>query len=85
MLDHYMLEALDRTLRDLMRIPDKPFGDKIFILAGDFRQCTSGNDRQVSSQNLILWQSNFFELKMKYIEATYPLSRYLVSDPTFPF
>ena len=38
MLDHYMLEALDRTLRDLMRKPDKPFGDKIFILAGDFYQ-----------------------------------------------
>ena len=39
MLDRYMLEALDRTLRDLLNKPDKPFGDKILILAGDFRQC----------------------------------------------
>ena len=38
MLDRYMLEALDRTLRDLTNI-DRPFGDKILILAGDFRQC----------------------------------------------
>ena len=39
MLDRYMLGALDRTLRDLMSKPDKPFGDKVLILAGDFRQC----------------------------------------------
>ena len=39
MLDRYMLEALDRTLRDLMGKPDQEFGGKIIILAGDFRQC----------------------------------------------
>merc|ERR1711963_314426 len=39
MLDRFMLEALDRTLRDIMMKPDRPFGDKILILAGDFRQC----------------------------------------------
>ena len=39
MLDRYMLEAMDRTLRDLMNAPLKPFGGKILILAGDFRQC----------------------------------------------
>ena len=39
MLDRYMLEALDRTLRDIMVKPDDPFGKKILILAGDFRQC----------------------------------------------
>ena len=39
MLDRYMLEALDRTLRDLTNKPDRPFGDKVLILAGDFRQC----------------------------------------------
>ena len=38
MLDRYLLEALDRTLRDLMG-KDRPFGGKILILAGDFRQC----------------------------------------------
>ena len=39
MLDRYMLEALDRTLRDLMKKPERAFGDKILVLAGDFRQC----------------------------------------------
>ena len=34
----YQLEALDRTLRDITDI-DKPFGGKILVLAGDFRQC----------------------------------------------
>ena len=38
MLDRYLLEALDRTLRDLCD-QDKPFGGKILVLAGDFRQC----------------------------------------------
>ena len=39
MLHRFQLEALDRTLRDLMTAPDKPFGGKIIILAGDYRQC----------------------------------------------
>ena len=39
MLHRFQLEALDRTLRDLMDKPDDPFGGKIIILAGDFRQC----------------------------------------------
>ena len=39
MLDRYQLEALDRSLRDLMQIEKEPFGGKIIILAGDFRQC----------------------------------------------
>ena len=38
MLDRYLLEALNRTLQDLMG-NDRPFGGKILILAGDFRQC----------------------------------------------
>ena len=38
MLDRYQLEALDRSLKDLMS-NSKPFGGKIIILAGDFRQC----------------------------------------------
>ena len=39
MLDRYNLEAMDRTFRDLLMKPDIPFGGKIIILAGDFRQC----------------------------------------------
>ena len=38
MLDRYLLEALHRTLQDLMG-NQKPFGGKIVLLAGDFRQC----------------------------------------------
>ena len=34
----YQLEALDRTLRDLTD-QDLPFGGKIIVLSGDFRQC----------------------------------------------
>ena len=39
MLDRFHLEALDRSLRDLMGNANEPFGGKILILAGDFRQC----------------------------------------------
>ena len=38
MLDRFQLEAMDRTLKDLLG-NDKLFGGKIIILAGDFRQC----------------------------------------------
>ena len=39
MLDKFMLQAMDRTLRDLMDKPQEAFGGKILLLAGDFRQC----------------------------------------------
>ena len=39
LLHRFQLEALDRTLRDIMNQPNIPFGGKIIILAGDFRQC----------------------------------------------
>ena len=39
MLNKYLLEAMDRTLRDILMKPDLPFGGKIVILAGDFKQC----------------------------------------------
>ena len=38
MLDRYQLEALDRTLQDLVN-KELPFGGKTIILSGDFRQC----------------------------------------------
>ena len=38
MLNRYLLEALHRTLQDLMG-NDRPFGGKVIVLAGDFRQC----------------------------------------------
>ncbi|XP_057444082.1 uncharacterized protein LOC130736257 [Lotus japonicus] len=43
MLNKNCFEALDRTLRDIMRLEDernmdKPFGSKVVVLGGDFRQ-----------------------------------------------
>ena len=38
MLHRFQIEALDRTLQDLMEKPNSPFGGKIIILASDFRQ-----------------------------------------------
>ena len=37
MLHKYQLEAMNRTLIDIMDV-EKPFGGKILILSGDFRQ-----------------------------------------------
>ena len=39
MLNKFHLEAMDRSLRDLLQKPDVPFGGKVVILAGDFKQC----------------------------------------------
>ena len=39
MLDHFQLKVLDRSLRNLMGLPEQPFGGKILLLAGDFRHC----------------------------------------------
>lgn len=43
MMHRYCFEALDQTLRDILRFKntsssDKPFGGKIVVLGGDFRQ-----------------------------------------------
>lgn len=37
MSDKYAIEAVDKTLRDLLR-NNEPFGGKVFIFGGDFRQ-----------------------------------------------
>ena len=62
MLDRYQLEALDRSLRDLMG-NSQPFGGKIILLAGDFRQClpvVPGSSRAGTVSHCInnsqLWQ-----------------------------
>ena len=63
MLHRFQLEALDCTLRDLTDQPDSPFGGKIIILAGDFRQClpvVPGSNRAQIVRSCInfshLWQ-----------------------------
>jgi hypothetical protein len=35
---HYA-EVVDQTLCDIMRHPDSPFGSKVVVFGGDFRQC----------------------------------------------
>ena len=63
MLDRRLLEALDRSLRDLMNNQNKPFGGKTLLLAGDFRQClpvVKGANRAQTTSHCInksyLWQ-----------------------------
>ncbi|WP_416879511.1 AAA family ATPase [Litorimonas sp.] len=38
MIHRFQIEAMDRTLRDLTGKPDLPFGGKVVVLSGDFRQ-----------------------------------------------
>ena len=38
-LNKNLLEAMDMTLRDILEKTNLPFGGKVIILAGDFRQC----------------------------------------------
>ncbi|MCI05867.1 ATP-dependent DNA helicase PIF1, partial [Trifolium medium] len=43
MMNRYCFEAFDRTMRDIMRLTDeanfhRPFGGKVVVLGGDFRQ-----------------------------------------------
>ncbi|KAG3182904.1 hypothetical protein C6341_g5720 [Phytophthora cactorum] len=38
MTHRHAFEAVDRSLRDLMNNDDEPFGGKVFVLSGDFRQ-----------------------------------------------
>ena len=36
--NHYVIEAVDRTLRDLLNQPNRPFGGITVLFSGDFRQ-----------------------------------------------
>ena len=70
MLDRFQLEALERSLRDIMQTPNIPFGGKVLILSGDFRQClpiVQGANRAEIVQHCInqshLWNC-FTQLKL---------------------
>ena len=39
MMDAFLLDAMDVTLKDIMNESNKPFGGKNLFFAGDFRQC----------------------------------------------
>ena len=44
MVSRAMLECLERLLRDIMRKLNVPFGGKVMLLTGDFRQCCPVSD-----------------------------------------
>ena len=52
----FLLQALDRTFRDLMKMPNTPVGGKPIILAGDFRNVLpvvpGGSSGQIISATL---------------------------------
>ena len=48
MNDRRFFEALDRTLRDILNNPEKPFGGKSIMLGGDFRQTLPVKKKQQS-------------------------------------
>jgi len=66
MMHRHAFEALDRTLRDLMKVKDPaledtPFGGKIIVFGGDFRQEPSVAQqrmvRRLPSNSLQRWYS----------------------------
>lgn len=38
MCHRHVFEAVDRTLKDVLQVPDVLFGGKVFVMGGDFRQ-----------------------------------------------
>ena len=65
MTPRYALEVADRTLRDMMN-NNKPFGGKVFVLGGDFRQLLPVKVRGTRSETVnlsikfsVLWQHFF--------------------------
>lgn len=46
MVSRAMLECVDRLLRDIMQKPNVPFGGKVMLLTGDFRQCCPVSDNE---------------------------------------
>ena len=57
------VEALDRSMRDIMGCPDRPFGGKTVVFGGDFRQVLpvvrKGSRGQIIDASL--WSSNLWK------------------------
>lgn len=87
MAPRHALEIMDRLLRDLME-NDKPFGGKIVILGGDFRQLlpvkkggTRSETVDLSIKNSVLWPLfKMFSLtkNMRVFEHEQEFARYLL-------
>ena len=46
MVSRAMLECVDSLLKDIMQKPNVPFGGKVILLTGDFRQCCPVSDNE---------------------------------------
>jgi len=83
-------EAIDRTLRDIMRRLDSPFGGKVVVFGGDFRQCplvvTRGSRAVIVSAALshsILWRQVRIltlteNMKLRANPLSKPYAKYLL-------
>ena len=63
MMHRFSVQAVDRTLRDIMNRDDTPFGGKVVVFGGDFRQTLPvierGNRAQTTAASIsrsYLWQ-----------------------------
>ncbi len=56
MMHKYIFHAVDRAFRDITKV-DQPFGGKVFVLCGDFRQTLPviprGSDEQIVNSSLL--------------------------------
>ena len=72
MMPKYVLEIFDRKLREITKV-DKPFGGKIMLIGGDFRQtlpikrfANRSELVNLSIKNSKYWKEDYF--KVSYVE-----------------
>uniref|UniRef100_A0A914DXX8 ATP-dependent DNA helicase n=1 Tax=Acrobeloides nanus TaxID=290746 RepID=A0A914DXX8_9BILA len=79
MMPKYVLDIFDRKMREITQV-EEPFGGKIVILGGDFRQCLPIK-RYANRSELVnlsiresrLWNKNYFEVfKLRQNKRTLP-------------
>ena len=60
-MSRYQFEAIDRVMRDVTGKKDVPFGGKVFVLGGDFRQTLTivrnGTDTDIVENSIHLLHS----------------------------
>lgn len=89
MMNKLAVEAVDRTLRDLMEIPDIPFGGKAVLFGGDFRQILPVLERGSKSKvinsclkNSYLWTTMVKKKlteNMRLEDSTQNFAKYLLN------
>ena len=67
--DRRVFETVDRTMQNLLKQPDKPFGGVVVLFSGDWRQCLPvvqrGGEAEILARTL---GDRVSSLKEKYIE-----------------